>query len=172
MVEELELSPVEAKEFVEAFERDKENILRVVEELQEKGIEEKIVFHGKSGSARESAEKTGFHLSRIVKSLVFKTRQGEALLVLSPGDSRIDEGKLEEEIGKKVDMADPEKVEEETGYRIGGVSPFDLEIPVYMEESLMDKNTVKPAAGSKITGVEIEPGKLARHVDARILNLT
>ncbi|MFB6147894.1 MAG: YbaK/EbsC family protein, partial [Candidatus Nanohaloarchaea archaeon] len=93
---------------------------------------------------------------KIVKTLVFIAGE-EAVAVMMPGDSRLDEDELEELTGEAVRMADPEEVEDATGYVVGGVSPFDLDIPVYMEESILERDEVKPAAGSRVVGVELEP---------------
>lgn len=162
----LELDLNEAEEFLEIFEEDTENIRRVRKTLDENDVDSNIFFHGKSMSAEKSAERTGFETSQIVKSLVFVGDQPFVCLV--PGDKRVDEQKLEDLTGSKVEMADPETVKSSTGYVVGGVSPFDLDIPVYMEEGLIEHDTVKPAAGSKVTGVGINPGKMAELADAEL----
>jgi len=36
-------------------------------------------------------------------------------------------------------MASPSEVKEKTGYIVGGVSPFDLNIQTCMEQSLLEK---------------------------------
>lgn len=169
MSETLELEPREAEEFIKMFEEDRENIARVVETLKESSIEAELQFHGKSMTADKSAEQTGFSLEQITKTLVFIGDKPFA--VLCPGNKRVDIDKLEEIRGKDVRMAEPDEVRNTTGYVVGGVSPFNLDIPVYMEKLLTDQEKLKPAAGSRVAGAEITPEDLLEITEAKVVDL-
>lgn len=146
-------------QFARFMEEDIENVRRVIRFCKENRLNVEFKVHAKSETAEESAKNNGVKLDQVVKTLVFKAGD-EFIAVLCPGDRRVDEEKLEETTGEEVRMARPGEVKEATGYVVGGVSPFDLEIPVYMEEKLLERDIVKPAAGSRVVGVEISPEKL------------
>jgi prolyl-tRNA editing enzyme YbaK/EbsC (Cys-tRNA(Pro) deacylase) len=90
---------------------------------------------------------------------------------MCPGHISVSEQKLEKITGHNPRMATPEEVEEHTGYQIGGVSPFDLDVKTYMEKTILDKQKVKPAAGSKVTGVSIKPEDLKKASEADVEDL-
>ncbi|MBC5792815.1 MAG: hypothetical protein H8Z69_02125 [Nanohaloarchaea archaeon] len=157
----------ELLEMLDFLEEDVENVRRVAKFIEEKDIDAEFLFHGKSESAKDSAEKTDLDLDQIVKTLVFKTGN-DFVAVLCPGDSRVSEQSLEDLTGSKVRMAKPSEVENHTGYIVGGVSPFDLDIDVFMDISIPEKDLVRPAAGSRVVGVELEPEELVRALNPSI----
>jgi prolyl-tRNA editing enzyme YbaK/EbsC (Cys-tRNA(Pro) deacylase) len=55
---------------------------------------------------------------------------------------------------------------------IGGVSPFDLDIPVYMEEGVLESKTVKPAAGSRVVGAIVDSSDLKKLTGAEVVDVT
>jgi Cys-tRNA(Pro) deacylase len=163
-------TPEDMNQFLEFFEEDIQNIRRVLEYVDRNDLDVKFRVHPKAETCEESARHSDLDKGQIVKTLVFRGENFFA--VLAPGDSRVDEERLEELRGEDVRMANPDEVEQSTGYVIGGVSPFDLEIPVYMEESLTEYNRVRPAAGSRNVGVEISPEELAETNNAEVTDLT
>ncbi len=74
-------------------------------------------------TAAEAAAALGCELSQICKSLIFAA-DGEPLLVLMDGASRVDLDRVREELGAdRVTRAKADVVRETTGYAIGGVPP-------------------------------------------------
>ena len=118
------------------------------------------MIHAKAETVEESAKNTDVEEKEIVKTLVFMA--DEPVAVLCPGDTSVSEEKLEEILETSIRMAKPSEVTEATGYYVGGVSPFDLDIRVLMEESLLKREEVKPAAGSRVVGVTLEPQELQK----------
>lgn len=153
-----EQSPGELDEFLDFMEDDIGNVRRAIEAVRENGIDAEFMVHAKSETVEESAENTGVDESEIVKTLVFIADGPVA--VLCPGDRRVSEEKLSSVTGADARMARPGEVLDATGYHVGGVAPFDLDIPVYMEESVLDRDRVKPAAGSRVVGVTLSPEDL------------
>lgn len=81
-------------------------------------------------TAEEAAEVHGVPVSNIVKSLVLEAGN-EFVVVLCPGDKRINFKELKDKLNKKsVQMATPEQVKEITGHSIGGVPPFGHKTPL------------------------------------------
>lgn len=161
----------EMDELAKFMKEDIENIHRVIEFCKENDLDVEFEVHAKAETCKESVQHSSIEMEQIVKTLVFKA--GESFVaVLAPGDKRVSEEKLKESTGKEIDMAEPSEVKNATGYVIGGVSPFDLNIPVYMDESLLKHETVRPAAGSRLLGVNISPEALRNVVDAESQNIT
>jgi prolyl-tRNA editing enzyme YbaK/EbsC (Cys-tRNA(Pro) deacylase) len=170
MTQKFSQTPEQLDQFLDFIEEDLENIRRVKQFCQENGVEVDFIVHGKAETVEESAENTGVDPSEIVKTLVFIGE--EPVAVLCPGNTSVSEEKLEDILGTDVRMADPEEVEEATGYTVGGVSPFDLDIKVLMEEELFDKEEVKPAAGSRVVGLKIDPNELKKSIDAETVDVS
>ncbi len=81
-------------------------------------------------TAKEAAEVHGVPVSNIVKSLVVKAN-GSFIIVLCPGDKRLDFEEFKTILGKEsVRMANAKEVKEATGHSIGGVSPFGHSEPL------------------------------------------
>lgn len=161
----------ELENFLEFIEEDLENIHRVKKFCQTNNLNVEFIVHGKAETVEESAENTGIEPKEIVKTLVFKT-DDNFVAVLCPGNTSVDEEKLENHLGKQVEMANPKEVKENTGYTIGGVSPFDLEIQTLMDKEILERNEVKPAAGSRVIGAKINPKKLQKAIDAEVVDVS
>ena len=155
------------EEFLSLVEEDRENVKRAMDDLE--GLKVEFEVHPKAESVDESVKHSPVNKNQIIKTLVFKASDG-FIAVMCPGDKRVNEEKLEDMVGE-VRMATPEEVNEETGYIIGGVSPFDLDIPVYAADSIREGD-VRPAAGSRVIGVKIKRERLFEAVDAEITDLT
>ena len=157
--------PGELEKFIDFIGKDLENVKRVINFCDENELDVEFKVHSKTETAEESAEKTDIELGQVVKTLVFKSGD-EFIAVLCPGDSRVSEERLEELTSQSIRMANPEEVKEHTGYIVGGVSPFDLDIEVFMEESLMERDEIKPAAGSRVVGITVAPEDLKKAIEA------
>ncbi len=76
-----------------------------------------------------------------VKSLVFKTKEGGFILVLNPGDKKVDTKKIAQmEDTRSVFFATPQEVERVTGIPIGSVPPFGhkAKLKTYLNEKLLE----------------------------------
>ncbi len=169
-MESFEQSPDQLEQFLGFMEEDLANVRRVLEFCEAKDLDTEFIVHGKGETVEESSRKTGTPPENVVKTLVFVGE--DVFAVLCPGDRRVDEVKLSEVTGSEVRMARPSEVEDSTGYKVGGVSPFDLDIPVYMDSSIPEKDFVKPAAGSRVVGVRLSPQDLAEAVETQKVDVT
>ena len=76
-----------------------------------------------------------------VKSLILKTKEGSCILVLNPGNKKVDTKKIAElESTKSVYFASPEEVIKVTGIPIGSIPPFGHKttLKTYLNEELLD----------------------------------
>ncbi len=157
-------------QFLEFMEADIENVRRVIKAVEGEGLDADFVVHAKSETVEESAKHTGVEEGEVVKTLVFMGE--DPVAVLCPGDTSVSEEKLEKIVDTDVRMANPDEVKESTGYIVGGVSPFDLDIRVLMEESILEKDSVRPAAGSRVVGVNLDPEALKEVSGAEVVDVS
>ena len=113
---------------------------RVQAALDGLGLDIRVVrVPGSSKTAQQAADAVGCAVGAIVKSLVF-VAGAAPVVVLCPGDRRVDLGKLAAACsGAAVGMAPAETVRAATGYAIGGVPPLGhaTPLPVLMDTGLL-----------------------------------
>ena len=101
-----------------------EGVQRVAKVLQDKGHPHAPqMLSDAARTAQEAADALGIVVGQIAKSIIFRRKSDDAcVLVITSGDRRVDEKKVEALIGK-VGKADADFVKARTGFAIGGVSP-------------------------------------------------
>jgi len=121
-----------------------------------------IVPGASTATVAEAAAVLGVAPGRIAKTLAMRVN-GEALLLVTRGDARLDNQKCRAALGGKPRMLDAQETLALTGHAVGGVCPFGLRtaLPVWLDVSLRDYASVFPAAGSRESSVEITPDRLA-----------
>ena len=95
----------------------------------------------------------------IVKTIVLEA-DGKPILVLMHGDMRASAKELARIAGvKAVIPCARDKAEEYTGYEVGGISPFGTckEIPVYMEETILNLRKIYINGGRKGFFIGMDP---------------
>ncbi|MGA5518776.1 YbaK/EbsC family protein [Streptomyces pseudogriseolus] len=124
-------------------------------------------------TAAEAAAALGCELSQICKSLIFAA-DGEPLLVLMDGASRVDLDRVREELGAdRVTRAKADVVRETTGYAIGGVPPFGhrTRTRVLADRSLLTHPVIWAAAGTPYTVFPMPPKDLITHAGATLVDV-
>ena len=93
---------------------------------------------------------------RIAKTLSLMVN-GEAILIVTAGDMKIDNPKYKAQFGTKAKMLKPDEVTELVGHSVGGVCPFAVNegVKIYLDESLKRFETVFPACGSSNSAIEL-----------------
>lgn len=101
---------------------------------------------------------------RIAKTLSFMVG-GQAILVVTAGDAKIDNAKYKAQFGTKAKMLSADEVVDLIGHAIGGVCPFAVKegVAVYLDESLKRFETVFPACGSSNSAIELTIEKLEKY---------
>lgn len=95
--------------------------------------------------------------ARIAKTMAFQKDNG-AILIVTAGDSRIDNSKFKKLFGMKAKMLSAEEVIAIVGHAPGGVCPFAVNketVTVYTDISLERFDTVFPSAGSHNSLIEL-----------------
>lgn len=101
---------------------------------------------------------------RIAKTLSFMVG-GQAILVVTAGDAKIDNAKYKAQFGTKAKMLSSDEVINLIGHAIGGVCPFAVKegVAVYLDESLKRFETIFPACGSSNSAIELTIEKLEKY---------
>jgi prolyl-tRNA editing enzyme YbaK/EbsC (Cys-tRNA(Pro) deacylase) len=115
-----------------------------------------IELEASTATVPEAAAAIGVIPARIAKSISLKTAGG-AMVVVTAGDTKIDNRKYKDRFAMKATMLSPDEALALTGHAVGGVCPFALPegVSVYLDESLRRFETVYPACGSSNSAIEL-----------------
>jgi Cys-tRNA(Pro) deacylase len=108
-----------------------------------------------------AAQALGVEVGQIAKTLAFVGKT-KAVLVVTSGDTRIDNKSLRKTVGEKMRMASPEEALELTGYAPGGVCPFGVaqDLRVLIDLSMERFPVVYAAAGTPNSAVPVSVEQL------------
>ncbi|MDM5165752.1 YbaK/EbsC family protein [Bacillus altitudinis] len=121
-------------------------------------------FSVSSATVDLAASALGCEPERIAKTLSFLVN-GQAILVVTSGDAKVDNKKFKEYFKTKAKMLPPHEVVDLVGHEIGGVCPFAIKngVSVYLDMSLKRFETVYPACGSSNSAIELTINQLEKH---------
>ena len=114
-------------------------------------------------TAQQAADALGIAVGQIAKSIIFRRKSDDAaVLVVTSGDRRVDEKKVEALVGKPG-RADADFVKAKTGFSIGGVSPVAHATPpvVLIDRELFRFDEIWAAAGHPHAVFRLRPQDLA-----------
>lgn len=135
------MSIEKVKEYLKQYNKDQD-----IKELKES-----------SATVELAAKALNVSPARIAKTLSFK-KDNLCILVVTAGDTKINNKKFKQTFGLKAKMLTPDEVIELIGHAIGGVCPFALKNPdikVYCDSSMKRFHTVFPACGSSNSAIEL-----------------
>lgn len=141
------------------------SIEKVKEYFKRFNIADKIQeFETSSATVELAAKALSCEEERIAKSLSFKVNDNP-ILIVTAGDSRIDNKKFKERFQTKAKMLSPDEVESLIGHKIGGVCPFAVNenVKIYLDDSLKRFSTVFPACGSSNSAIELTIDELEKY---------
>lgn len=149
---------------------------RVKDALQEAGIRARIKKLPQSTrTAVDAAKAVGCEVREIAKSLIFKTRHSnQPILVITSGANRVNEKAVGSMVGEEIEVADADFVRDQTGFAIGGVAPVGLiqEMPTYIDEDLLQGETIWAAAGTPYTVFQVTPEELLQITPGKVIAVT
>jgi Ala-tRNA(Pro) deacylase len=117
----------------------------IVSILEKNKIAYEVVEHEPVYTNPAMAEALGVSEAETVKSLVLLTKENNLVVMVLPGDKKVDWKKAAAGIGtKKVSFAKPEAVLEKVGCEVGCVPPFGqlASLPIFMDTDLTRKDYV------------------------------
>jgi prolyl-tRNA editing enzyme YbaK/EbsC (Cys-tRNA(Pro) deacylase) len=140
-----------------------DGVQRVARVLQDKGHPHAPqMLDDAARTAQQAADALGIDVGQIAKSIVFRRKTDDvAVLVVTSGDKRVNEKKVEALVGK-LGRADAEFVKSRSGFSIGGVSPFAHATPPVMliDRELFRFEDIWAAAGHPHAVVRLRPQDL------------
>lgn len=133
-----------------------------------------VVLAQPARTSADAARAVACRVDQIAKSLVFRGAQTQrAVLVITSGANRVDEGKVGGIVAESVGRADAEFVRARTGFAIGGVAPLAHTEPltILIDEDLMQWGEIWAAAGHPNTVFKLTPADLVRMTGGRVASV-
>ena len=136
-----------------------------------------IMLNDAARTASQAADALGVAVGQIAKSIVFRRMSDDAaVLVVTSGDQRVDEKKLEAIVcpsGERLGRADAAFVKTKTGFSIGGVSPLAHATPVVVliDQSLFRFDQIWAAAGHPNAVFQLAPADLEWMTGAPVVDV-
>ena len=129
------------------------------------GMEDRVMeFPVSSATVELAAQALGCQPCRIAKTLSFSVN-GNPILIVTAGDTKIDNSKYKAQFGAKAKMLTPDEAVTLIGHAVGGVCPFAVNegVTVYLDTSMKRFPTVFPACGSSNSAIEMTMADLEQH---------
>ena len=100
--------------------------------------------------------------AQVAKTLTLRVGE-DAIIVVTCGDSRLDNRKVKEELGGKGHMMPGSEASEITGHSVGAITPLCLRslLPVFFDIGLKRFEEVVTAGGSTHAAIRIAPTRFA-----------
>ncbi len=140
----------------------KENINRL---LAENAVDYEVLPHEPVYTNPAMAEALGVTEAATIKSIVAVTREDDLIVIVLPGNRRIDWKQVARCAGtKKVSFAKPDRVSQVVGCEVGCVPPFGqrTDLPVYMDPAITETEFVYFNPGVHDASYKIRSADLKR----------
>ena len=136
--------------------------------LAEKAPEVVVQELSRSSATMTLSAEWNIKPAQIAKALSLRVGERNVLL-MTCGDSRLDNKKVKAVLGGKARMLPPDEAAAVTGHPVGGVCPFGLAtpLPIYCDVQLRKYDVVVTGAGSTHAALRINPLRMAEVVDAQ-----
>ncbi|HSW16130.1 MAG TPA: YbaK/EbsC family protein [Ramlibacter sp.] len=152
-----------------------EGVQRVASVLLARGhAHSPVMLDDAARTAQQAADVLGIAVGQVAKSIVFRRKADDmAVLVVTSGDRRVDEKKVDALVGK-TGRADADFVKARTGFSIGGVSPVAHAQPPVMliDRELFRFDEIWAAAGHPHGVFRLRPADLERLTGAPVADVT
>ena len=138
------------------------------------GFTEHVYAYEEHGGTAVSARELGVPEHNVVKTLVMEDEAKQGLIVLMHGDRKVSTKNLARQIGaKRVEPCTPEAANRNSGYLVGGTSPFGTRkrLPVYVEKSVLELERIYINGGRRGYLVGIDPRELVRLLGAKAVEV-
>lgn len=124
-----------------------------------------LYAYEEKGGTSVSSRELGVDEHAVIKTLIMEDEKRTALIVLMHGDMQVSTKELARVIGAKtVSPCTPDSANKQSGYLVGGTSPFGTRhpMPVYMEESIASLPRIYINGGKRGYLVGMSPAELVR----------
>lgn len=148
---------------------------KIKELLGKNKIQYKLYEHEPVYTSEQAAKVRGSKLQEGVKALVLKSDSGNFILALVAANRKVDLEKLAKAVNsKRLVLAKPDEVLEQTGCEIGSVPPFGnvLGLQTYMDPSVAENEFVEFNAGLRTTSIRMKSKDLVSMIKPFVINLS
>jgi len=126
-------------------------------------------------TAADAAAAIDCDVAQIASGIVLSA-DGDLVVVVTSGANRVSEAKVADLVGvdaESVSMGDADDIKSTLGWSIGGVPPFchDSDVPVFMDETLLEFEEVWAAAGTPQAVFPIDPETLRDLASATVADV-
>jgi prolyl-tRNA editing enzyme YbaK/EbsC (Cys-tRNA(Pro) deacylase) len=146
-----------------------ESEIRLRDSLEHHGIQATLIEPSiPTPTVLDAARALGVEPSDIIKSVAFESKNGTVVLVVAPGDRRIDTNKVAQLVGfEKLKMASSARVLEVTA---GGVPPVGHPegLRVILDATLLEREELIGGGGSERLLLRIAPAEVVRATSAMV----
>ncbi|MCX8188300.1 MAG: YbaK/EbsC family protein [Nitrososphaeria archaeon] len=143
--------------------------------LKENGLWYRFIEKTETIHTADAAKVAGIELNRLTKNLVSKTDKGEYVLLIVPGNKKVDLDKAAKVLGaKKVRLVPFDQAENVSGYPPGGTPSIGHKIPmkIIMDKSLLLYKTVFCGGGSRTKLLELNTEDIVRVGQAIVADIS
>ncbi len=114
------------------------------------GLSAKIItLDSSTGTVEESVTALGCKPEEIIKSIVVVTNTSDFFLIILQGNRKIRTKKLKKLLKvKDIRLASPKQVLQATNYKVGDVPPIGVELPVILDELVLEQNMLYAGGGA------------------------
>ncbi|MDY6765908.1 MAG: YbaK/EbsC family protein [Candidatus Nanohaloarchaea archaeon] len=131
--------------------------MTVQEFCRQNGIEAEFIHTEGAETAEEAAAALDTTVDHIIKSLVF-IADGDPVLVIVRGSDHVNEDRVADQLHvESCRLAEPDEVEDATGYSIGGVPPVGAGLTKLVDESVLEMDQVYGGAGAPDRVIGLDP---------------
>jgi len=123
----------------------------------------------------DAAKAAGIPLNKVTKNLVSVTETGEYVLLIAPGDRKVNLNEAAKALGvSKIKLVPFEEAEKISGYPPGGTPSVGhkTKMRTVLEKSLLDYETVYCGGGSRDRLLELRVQDIARLNNAAVASIT
>jgi len=149
-----------------------EAIIRLLDEAH---IEYEKIEHEPVFTSEQAAAVRGMQLGQGAKSLLLKTKDGEFVLAVMPGDKRADSKKLKDVLHtKSLRFAMPEEVVEHMGCEIGACYPLGVVagLRTLVDTSLGQNQIISFNPGRHDVSIKMKYADYVKLANAEIVSIT
>jgi Cys-tRNA(Pro)/Cys-tRNA(Cys) deacylase len=153
---------------------DQPPISKILEKL---GVPHQVFHHKRPvHSFEQAAHDRNQRPGQIVRSILFRVKDGEYAMVLMAGQAQVSWKILRKILGRsRISMAAEEEVLDVTGYRIGTVGPFGLIQPVQVlvDAGIMNEDEISIGSGMGDKAIILKSADLLKALgDVKVVYLT
>jgi len=146
----------------------------LAEFLESKGVWYRFIDKPETIHTSDASKLTGVKLNQLTKNLIGITSEGKYVLLIVPGDSRVDLRKASQILGtKNVSLIPFSEAERVSGYPPGGTPSVGHKtpMPVIMDESLEKYDTIFCGGGTRDKILELKTHDVILLTNASVRNL-